>query len=100
MKVLVIFELIPEELMMTIADMTDEEYQYFSRAHGKIVNANANDEESEIINIISAAMTNDESWIDSYYDPKMEEYFGKWGNNSDIIDISDAEKLIRVGFAL
>ena len=101
MKVLVVFDLVTENIYQTVVEMTNDEYQYFSPAHGKIANVDVTDEkESNAISTISNAFaTNPQDY--KYCETDIDkEYFGKWKNNPKLTDISDVDRFIFCGFML
>ena len=100
MKVLVIYDIYPEETFMAMVDMTDEEYEYFENAHGVYVNATDNELAIEVANTIGNAFCDQPEYLKFCQTDKDREYFGKWKNDLTISDIKDADKLIRSGYYL
>lgn len=100
MKVLMIFDLIPEEQKRVIVSMTTSEYEYFSIAHNEYINNSDNELACDVIDVIQNALCEDPDYIRYCDTPKQLEYFGKWKNDTGNIDLSDVDKLICTGFIM
>lgn len=103
MKVLVIYEMIPEETIMSIVEMTAEEYEYFKCANGFIINANIEDEHplaEEANMVMQNALSDNPEYVKYCETDKQREYFGKWSHSYNVEDISDVDRLIKTGFYL
>lgn len=100
MKVLVIYDVIPEEQRRAIVDMTEEEYELFSKVHNYVVNVDMyNDMKGDIVDAISFATTTNfkEDWLTTEL---AKEYAGKWVNDLNNTDLTGVDKLICCGFLL
>lgn len=100
MRVLVIFDLIPEETKQAIVEMSNEEYQFFSKAHNVIVNASDDEEGIDVANVISWAFSIDQKHKKYCVTDAERKYFGQWTNDLDVQDIADVSKVIYSGFYL
>jgi len=100
MKVLVIYDLVPEETKVALVDMSEKEYEYFKKAHTVYINASDNEEGCVVSNVISNAFCEDPTYKKYCETDEDRLYFGKWKNNEWLSDISKADKLIRSGFIL
>jgi len=100
MKVLVILELVPEETHRAIVDMTEEEYEYFSKAHNVYVNVSDDEEGVEAVLVVGNAFSTKPEYIEYCDNDKQREYFGKWTSDLDLTDITEVEKLICCGYIL
>lgn len=98
MKVLIIFDLIPEETKRAIVEMTDIEYEYFKPAHNFIVNSDAGDGYDQTM-VVNWAFADKGDTCDCDTD-KEREYRGKWKDTLDVTDLSDVTHLIHCGFYL
>lgn len=99
MKVLVIYDLIPEEQKRAIIEMTNDEYEFFSKAHNQYINSCEDERITETMLVIDAAFSdkNNVDETNQVENKKQQEYFGKWVNNLKITDISDVDKMICTG---
>lgn len=98
-KVLVIFEYIPEKTYKTIVDMSVEEYSMFKKANGYIVNSFASDKEKDlVVNIINYAFSNDPECLNSGEPDIIKKYFGTLKNLETLQDIESVDKFIWCGF--
>ncbi len=106
MKVLVIYDIIPEETIKTVVEMTWEEYDYFKAANNYIINATEYDENrSDVVNVISNALCDNPDHLKYVDTQKQKDYFGKWASGREtvenpITDLQDVERLIFCGFFL
>ena len=100
MKVLVIYDLVPEETKRAIVEMTEEEYKYFSQAHGFYVNSDEEEIKTEIVLVIDNALASNPEHIEYCDTDKQREYFGKWTSDLDNTDLTGVDKLIHCGFIL
>lgn len=103
MKVLVIYEMFPEETIQAIVDMSEEEYNKFSVANNSIINGdNLSDTVMDINNAISNALCDKPEYLE-YCDSDLDkEYFGCWsgGREESISDLCGVDKMIRCGIYL
>ena len=101
MNVLVIYELIPEETLVSVVEMTENEYIFFKKAHNVIVNVTDWADEGVIpSNVMSNAFSDNPSDVKHCETDKEKEYFGKWKNTPGISDISGVTKLIHTGIVM
>ena len=100
MKVLIIYDEIPEETTRAVVEMTDEEYTYFSQAHNVIANSGAAEHLEDIVFVISSALSDRECTI--HETGKHREYSKKWFSNINKTntDLSEVDHLIHCGFYL
>ena len=96
MKTLVIFNLIPDEQQMTVVDMTQDEFDYFSQAHQYTVNVDEwDDEKVDIVDIVSNAFCENEEQLQYCDGDKAREYFMKWKCMEVIpTDLSSIDKML------
>lgn len=102
MKVLIVYEVIPESLTIAQVDMSEEEYSFFSKAHNYCINADKWDEpKADIVNTISSALCTNKNYIAYMSEKKEIEYFMKWVNNI-LVDQTEiqATRLIKCGIML
>ncbi|WWQ13153.1 hypothetical protein MM5_130 [Morganella phage vB_Mm5] len=114
-KLLLIWQVIPEETQLRIVDVTDDEIEIVKHAHGKYINASETDELSErALEYINIALSNkfdpddESSDIDKIYAESFNiplEVFGKWkdAKSADsMIDVKamDIDYVIESGFYL
>ena len=101
MKVLVILELSPEEVRKAIVDMTEEEYQVYSKAHNYTVNASDFNEDSEeaVLNALEKFCTKEE-YISNLQAGNHEYCCNSWVDNKGLTDLTGADCLIHMGFIL
>lgn len=99
-KVLMVYDILPEETKRTIVEMTDDEYNYFKKANNVIVNINDDDESAAVCRVIENAFCDNQEYSKYCETDKEVEYFGKWKNLGAIEDIEDVSKLITCGFYL
>lgn len=100
MKVLVVYEMIPEETVMSIVEMTSEEYEFFKCANGFVLNAVGDDENPmayEANMVIQNALSDNPEYVKYCETDKQREYYGKWKASDNIEDISDIDRMIRTG---
>jgi len=102
MKTLVIFNLIPEQQLTAIVDMTQEEFNYFSQAHNYITNISDWDENKvEIVGVVNNALCKNADYIQYCENEKEREYFMKWEQEKTIpTDLTNVDKLLVFGFHL
>lgn len=103
MKVLIIYDLIPEETIKAIVEMTEDEYTMFSVANNTIVNSfDISGEQHQINMLISSALCNEPEDLQYEETGLGKEYFGKWSDNrnENIIDLTGVDRLIHAGFYL
>jgi hypothetical protein len=101
MKVLVIYDMIPEETRRGVVDMTEEEYDFFSKAHEYYINVNDDGGvEEEAVGVIGNAFSTNPKSFEYCSTDKEREYFGKWKSDLTLTDISEADKMICCGFVL
>ena len=103
MKVLVIYEMIPEETVVSIVEMTEEEYKFFKCANGFVLNAIGDDEDPiayEANMVMKNALSNNPEYIKYCDTDKQREYYGKWKPSDNIEDISDVDRMIKTGIYL
>lgn len=102
MRVLIIHDLIPEETILADVEMTEEEYKYFSQAHGFIINVGDDETKSDVVNVIGNALDENPDHIKFCVSGKERKYFGKWKRTDikDIEDITGFDKFIKCGFYL
>lgn len=81
--------------------MTDKEYEFFSKANNYVTNVDDYDEDKVHVNtVMNWAFSTNDDYLE-YCDTEMErKYFGKWKDDSELVDISDVDKLIWTGFYL
>ena len=103
-KVLVVYELIPEDTIISVVDMAEEEYEFFSKAHNCYINVgDFDDPQMEEANlVISNALDSEQDHKQYCTSDKQREYFGKWKrlDPKKDTDIAGVEKLIHCGFYL
>ena len=101
MKTLIIYEIIPEDTILSVVELTNNEYKYFSKAHNHIINSDEwSDEKTPIVNVIGQALCEDKGLITYCDNEKEREYFGKFTKGivkGDNVSIGGTEKLIRCG---
>lgn len=101
MKVLVIYELIPEETKKAIVEMTENEWDFFKNAQNHVVNINdAGGKGEDATLVINQAFSNNPEHKKYCEGEKQLEYFGKWCNIPEIEDIQDVDKFLWCGFYL
>jgi hypothetical protein len=100
MKVLVIFDVIPEETQQAVVEMTESEYKFFSKAHGHIMGATDDTVTIAAATVISYAFLTDVEDCDSCETDKEREYCGAWKSEKSTGDISDVDKIIQTGIYL
>jgi len=107
MKVLIIYNLVPEKLYQAIVDMTEEEFEFFSKAHNKYgEQPDLDDAASEAINVIGNAFSTYEGGELYCETDKELDYYGKWVENEvgasdgEPVDLKDVDKMIMCGFYL
>lgn len=103
MKVLIIYQIVPEEEKVAIVEMSDSEYEKFSVANGTYVNAGELEDNQYTANMaIGNALCENPDYL-KYTETELDkEYFGKWAKDleENLVDITDVEKLIMCGFHL
>lgn len=103
-KTLIIIDYIPEKTVKILVDLTAEEYNYFSKCHGYIVNASEHlEEKCNIFQTLDAAICTDLSCLVYYDEEKAKEYFGKFVKfilQYEETNIAGVEKLISTGLCL
>jgi len=98
MKVLVIFDLIPEETKKAIVDMTQEEYDYFKQGDGCIIGTMGNTDEQEVIvNVINNAFCEDEKCKEYCENDQELKYFGKFEHQENTSDLRGVDYMIYCG---
>lgn len=103
MNVLVVFELISEKTSFFIIDMTDEEYELYSKADNYIVNVSEwDDEKVDIVNLFSNAICNNPENIKYCNNEKERSVFGKWSDKrvDSIKTLKGVERGISLAFHL
>ena len=103
MKVLVIYQMIPDETKTAIVEMSEQDYAYFKKAHNVYVNATDGDEEAEnvVLEIESAFQNTGATVTEDTVTQIGRKHFNTWVNVSQpIADIEDFDKLIFCGFYL
>lgn len=104
MKTLIIYELVPEQTIMAIVDLTNEEYELFSKAHDHYINFTEMDGDTHsAVDAINCALCKpanlerDKEDIDQL----GLEYYGKWHSFiTDTQNLEGVERLIHCGFIL
>ena len=99
-KVLVIYDLVPEEQKRAIVDMTDEEFDFFSVAHNEYTNFTNDAEVISVLNVIGNAFCEDKALLKYCETDVDKKYFGEWVSDVGNMDISRVDKLICCGFIL
>ena len=95
MKVLIVYEMLPEEVKVVVVEMSEDEYAFFSKANGFTINRGKMPEES-----YQAIMAIDGATYSSGESELGKKYFEKWKHlDAEVDDISDVDKIIRCGFA-
>lgn len=97
MKVLVIYDVIPEEQMRALVDMSQQEWDYFSKAHNEYINETLDKEVIDVINVIDSAFSTSPRELSK---GKQAQYFGQWLDDTELTDISDVDKLLCCGILL
>lgn len=98
-KTLVVYEVIPEETKMAVVDLSQEQFDFLSHAHGYIVNASLDDPQAEL-----ACLCIDSAFCDNpdhIYNEKPEvvDYFNKFKDcKLDTQDLTGVQKIISCGF--
>lgn len=100
MKVLVIYDLIPEATKRAIVEMTPEEYEYFSQAHNVVENVNDDETTGAVVNVINNAFSDNPDHLKYAETDKEREYFGKWKSDESNTDLTGVDRLIVTGFYL
>ena len=100
MNVLVIYEIIPEQTLKTIVEMTKTEYAYFKQAHNVFVNISDNKKGEKVSLVIHEAFCDNPEYKRKNMTIKEKKYFGKWKDYKKLVNIKSAEKLIHTGFML
>ena len=100
MKVLVIYEIVSEETLKAIVEMTNDEYLYFKKAHNVFVNVSDCKESEKVSLVISEAFCDNPEYKKDCETEIQKKYFGLWKNDKELTDIKSAEKLIHSGFML
>jgi hypothetical protein len=101
MKVLIVYDLIPEDTKQTIVEMSTEEYDYFSKVNNYIVNVSEyNAELSDIMDVIDWAFCQNDSYMEELTRDIERKYFGSFTDIEVIEDISDVDRFIHCGFYL
>lgn len=106
LKVLVIYEILPEETIKAVIEMTTDEYDYFRDANNYIINATDYDENrSDVVTVISNALCDNPDYLKYADTQEQKDYFGKWVSGREtvekpITDLKDVERLIFCGFYL
>lgn len=100
MKTLIIYDLVPEETKKVIVEMTNDEYNMFSKANGVYVNASDDEDGIDAVNVISNAFISKDEYLKYCQTDTERKYFGKWIPEENITDISEVDKLIHCGFIL
>ena len=84
MKVLVIYDILPEDTLVSVVEMSESEYIFFKKAHTVIVNVTDwNDEGIFPSNVISNAFSTDPEDIEFCESDKEIEYFMKHHNGDN-----------------
>lgn len=99
-KALVIYDMIPEETIKAIVEMTEDEYAYFKFANDVIINSHDNDENGiEACNAIGNALCSNPEFFKHCETDTDEKYFGKWVSSivEKIEDIESVSKFISCG---
>ena len=102
MKVLVIYQMIPDETKTAIVEMSEQDYAYFKKAHNVYVNATDGDKEAEnvVLEIESAFQDIHATPVD-ISTVIGKKHFNTWVNiPRPAADIEDVDKLIFCGFYL
>lgn len=102
MKVLVIYEVIPEESNLYLVDMTQEEYEFFKQTHEYIVNVDDYDEDITAVNtVISNAICGKPEHFKYAETEDDKKYFGKWADSKlTNQDGFTCDAIIHTGFYL
>lgn len=101
-KTLVVYEVIPEETKMAVVDLSQEQFDFLSHAHGYIVNASdVYDPQAELAcRCVDSAFCDDVEliWND---EPEVIAYFNKFKDcKLDTQDLTGVQKIISCGFYL
>jgi len=98
-KVLLSWELMPEAVSFYIIDMTEEEYEMFSKTHGHFIGAETTSEEVEnLILILNQSLCSVEDHY-QYCESDLEKaYFGKWKDcGLDSQDLTEVTHFLQTG---
>lgn len=103
MKVLIIYNCIPDETIVALVDVTKEQWKEIKLAHDYVVNADEFDEQkAKAVNIIGDTLLDPDKL--QYACDGNEDWAGIFYNNilkgSEIPDILGAKKLIHCGIYL
>ena len=96
MKVLVIYEIVSEETLKAIVEMTNDEYMYFKKAHNVFVNVSDCKESEKVSLVISEAFCDNPEYKKYCETEIQKKYFGLWKNDKELTDIKSAEKTLKV----
>lgn len=114
-KLLLIWQVIPEETQLRIVDVTDDEIEIIKHAHGKYINVSETDELSDrALNYINIALGNKFDPDDEFSDVDRKyaetynislDVFGKWKDADSVDSMIDVKAMnidcvIESGFYL
>lgn len=104
MKVLFIYDIIPEQTQVAIADIPVDVYNQLKVAHGYVVNASEHDEiKSDAANTIGWAFCTNTAYLPDVESDLARQLFGTFTDvygTDDCSDISDVVALVHCGFYL
>lgn len=103
MKVLILYNIIPEEFIQAVVNLTGDQWKQLKLAHNYVINGSAYDEEQSaaVLKVNDAFLSPDkldyaenEDWAGIFYNNKIEQKDGK------PYDIKDVSKVIFCGYYL
>lgn len=102
MKVLVIYDLVSEEQKRAIIEMTEDEYNFFKKAHNIYINADDEEdiEKENVALVIDGAFDSSKENIKYCKSDTERKYFGKWKSDLEIVNLKDVDYMICCGIFL